>query len=163
MLTVLQEKLAEAHGLALAAGVVTAEVEKRVPDQPRRLELWAMQDDAEETRRRCLEVEQSLGAPLATELLAHAQTTKDRAADLVHAWFKAGTGPLAAWSFLAMAEAGEVAAWTSLAELAARALDDRVGGLADWALPMQKRHLATALDGVATLSRIVDPAAPRWG
>jgi len=163
MLTVLQEKIAEAHGLALAAGVVTAEVEQRVHERARRLELWAMQDDAEETRVRCLEVEQSLGEELAAEMLAHAQATKEKAADLVHAWFKAGTGPLAAWSFLAMAEAGEVAAWTSLAELAGRALDERVGELAAWALPIQRRHLATALDGVAALARAAVPAAPRWG
>ena len=95
MLTVLQEKLAEAHGLAIAAAVVVDKVEERTLDLELRRRLWAMQEEAAEVRARCLEIERGLG--LADELLAHANLTREHAADLAAAWFKAGTSPLRAW------------------------------------------------------------------
>ena len=158
MLTVLQEKLAEAHGLAIAAAVVVDKVEERTLDLELRRRLWAMQEDAAEVRARCLAVEQALG--LADELLAHANVTRDHAADLAAAWFKAGTSPLRAWSFLAMGEAGEVATWAAVDALADA---DGIAELAAWALPLQRRHLELALDGAALLARQADPNGPRWG
>ena len=163
MLSVLQEKLAEAHGLAIAATTVTVHVARRVPDAELLVELEQMRGDAEETRARCLTAENAFGSEPASEILAHANTVKDRAADLLGAWFKRGTGPLAAWSFLAMGEAGEVATWTALRVLAARADSHDVVALADWALPVQQRHLGVALDGAARLAQLEDPHAARWG
>jgi len=163
MLTVLQEKLAEAHGLAIAAAVVVDKVEERTLDLGLRRRLWAMQEDAAEVRARCLAVEQALGDRLAEELLAHANLTRDHAADLGGAWFKAGTSPLRAWSFLAMGEAGEVATWAAVEALAARADADGIAGLAAWALPLQRRHLELALEGAAQLAGQADPNEPRWG
>ena len=158
MLTVLQEKLAEAHGLAIAAAVVVDKVEERTLDLELRRRLWAMQEEAAEVRARCLEIERGLG--LADELLAHANLTREHAADLAAAWFKAGTSPLRAWSFLAMGEAGEVATWAAVDAMADA---DRIAELAAWALPLQRRHLELALDGAAQLARQADPQAPRWG
>jgi hypothetical protein len=163
MLTVLQEKLAEAHGLAIAAAVVIDKVQERILDRGLRRQLWTMQDDAAEVRARCLEAERGFGEEVARELLAHANTTKERGAELVGAWFKAGTGPLRAWSFLAMGEAAEVAAWAALETLAARTRADGVAELAAWGLPMQRRHLSLALDGAVLLARQADPDGPRWG
>jgi hypothetical protein len=161
MLTVLQEKLAEAHGLAIAVAVVVDRVEERTLDLELRRRLWSLQDDAAEVRARCLAVEERLG--LQDELLAHAQVTRGRASDLVGAWFKAGTSPLRAWSFLAMGEAGEVATWAALETLASRAQADGVVELAGWGLPLQRRHLELALDGAALLARGADPNGPRFG
>jgi len=158
MLTVLQEKLAEAHGLAIAAAVVVDKVEERTLDLELRRRLWAMQEEAAEVRARCLEIERALG--LADELLAHANVTRDHAADLAAAWFKAGTSPLRAWSFLAMGEAGEVATWAAVDALADA---DGIAKLAAWALPLQRRHLEFALDGATLLARQADPQGPRWG
>ena len=163
MLTVLQEKLGEAHGLAIAAAVVVEKVEERTLDLELRRRLWTMQEEAAEVRARCLAVEDGFGEELAAELLAHANTTREHAADLAGAWFKAGTSPLRAWSFLAMGEAGEVATWAALEELAARADADGVAELAAWGLPLQRRHLELALDGAALLARDADPEGPRWG
>ena len=163
MLTVLQEKLAEAHGLAMAAAVVAGKVEERTLDAVLRRRLWTLQEDAGRVRARCLELERSLGEELAGELLAHANTTHERAADLVGAWFKAGTGPLAAWSFLAMGEAGEVAVWTAVSRLAANGDANGIAELAAWALPLQQRHLELALDGSALLAERADPHGPRFG
>jgi hypothetical protein len=158
MLTVLQEKLAEAHGLAIAAAVVVDKVDERTPDLELRRRLWTMQEDAAEVRARCLAVEEGLG--LQEELLAHANTTRQHAADLAAAWFKAGTSPLRAWPFLAMGEAGEVATWAAV-EVLANA--DGIAELAAWALPLQRRHLELALDGAAQLARQADPDGQRWG
>ena len=119
MLTVLEETLAEAHGLAIAASVVAAKVGERVELPSLLRELDRMQRDAEETRARCLRVEETFGADLAIEMLARANTTSEKAADLSGAWIKGGTGPLASWAFLAMGEAGEVAAWLQKREQSA--------------------------------------------
>lgn len=163
VLSVLQEKLSEAHGLAMAATTVTVHVAERVPDAALRVELEKMRRDAEETRARCLTAEHAFGDELATEMLAHANAVKETAADLLGAWFKRGTGPLAAWSFLAMGEAAEVASWAALRELAARADPAGVGALANWGLPMQERHLRVALEGAVRLAQLEDPHAARWG
>jgi hypothetical protein len=163
MLTVLQEKLADAHGLAISAAIVAGKVEERTLDRELRRRLWELQEDAGRLRARCLEVERSFGEELAGELLARANTTHERAAELAGAWFKAGTGPLAAWSFLAMGEAGEVAVWTAVERLAARGDANGTAELAAWALPVQRRHLELALDGSAVLAELADPHGPRYG
>ena len=163
VLSVLQEKLGEAHGLAMAAATVTGHVAERVADTALRDELQRMRRDAGEIRVRCLAAEEAFGPALATEILAHANTTKEKAADLVGAWFKRGTGPLAAWTFLAMGEAAEVATWSALSELAARSDPDGVGALAEWGLPIQERHLRVALTGAVRLAELADPHAARWG
>lgn len=163
VLSVLEEKLGEAHGLAIAAAVVTDHVAERVTDTALRGELQRMRREAEEIRARCLGAEQAFGAEPATEMLAHANTVKEKAADLLGAWFKRGTAPLAAWTFLAMGEAAEVATWSALSELAARADPGGVGALAEWGLPIQERHLRVALEGAVRLARLEDPHAARWG
>jgi len=163
MLTVLQEKLAEAHGLAMAASVVTEKVAKRIATADLLEELRTMREDAEETRARCLALELTLPEEVFEEVRAHANSTHESASDLVGAWFKAGTDPLRAWGFLAMGEAAEVATWSAVAVLAAQADADDVAELAAWALPIQKRHLSFALDGAVVLATTFDPVGPRWG
>ncbi|HZQ82989.1 MAG TPA: hypothetical protein VFB25_13520 [Gaiellaceae bacterium] len=163
MLTVLQQKLAEAHGLAIAAAAVTRQVEERIELPDLRDALAELRADAEETRARCLVVERKLPEELFDELRAHANSTHERAVDLVGAWFKAGTDPIQAWSFLAMAEAGEVAVWSAVTDLAVRGGMSDVAELAAWALPIQERHLSVALVGAPALARRFEPEDPRWG
>jgi hypothetical protein len=162
-LTQLEEELAEGHGLAIAATAVTDKVAALVDDELLLTELGTMHREAEETRARCLAAEASFGATLADELLAHANTASEKASDLAAAWFSAGTGPLAAWSFLTMSEAGEVAVWSAVATMAQRLPDGRVRELASWALEVQTRHLEAALAGAIRLAELSDPVAPRWG
>jgi hypothetical protein len=163
MLSNLEEKLAEAHGLAMAATVVTLKVEQLIADRTLRGELGELRRDAEETRARCVRVEEAFDDERAGELLAHAVSTKAQSADLLAAWFKAGTGPLKAWVFLAMGEAAEVATWTVLSRLAASSEANGLRELAEWALPVQQRHLRTVLEGADVLAAATDAAAPRWG
>jgi hypothetical protein len=136
MLTALEETLAEAHGLAIGAAETVDRVAERVADRELLRLLDGLRLDAGEVRGRCLDVETE-------EQLAHANTIAARAADLANAWFRAGTGPRQAWSFLAMGEAGEVATWTGLCALAAQ--DERLAELAAWGLELQRRHLELVL------------------
>jgi hypothetical protein len=155
-LTVLQQKLAEAHGLAIAASAATQLVERRITDATLRGELRAMRADAEETRARCVRV-------VTADQLAHTNTVAARGMDLAAAWFKAGTDSLTAWSFLAMGEAAEVTTWAAVTELAVQAGQPVVAELAAWALPIQERHLATTLSGAVRLAGLEDAAAARFG
>jgi hypothetical protein len=155
-LTTLEQKVADAHGLAIAATVVTQKVEERVDDVALVGDLRGMRRDAEETRARCQRLESD-------DQRAHAITVSERALDLAHAWFKAGTDPLSAWSYLAMGEAAEVTTWAAVTELAVQAADERVAELAAWALPLEQEHLATALRGAARLAALMDARAPRFG
>jgi hypothetical protein len=163
MLSELQEKLAEAHGLAIAAATVTRKLADLTPDRDLQLELHSLHREADETRARCLALEHEFAPELAAELLAHVNATKAKAGGLAGAWFKAGTGPIAGWSFLAMGEAGEVAVWSALLVLASKADAAAVLELAGWALPIQRRHLDTALSGVVRLAEMRDAIGPRWG
>ena len=161
MLTVLQEQLAEAHGLAMAAAETVERVDSRVADPDLRRGLDELRLDAAETRGRCLEAERSFGEELAVEMLAHANTVAERAADMAGVWFKAGTSPLAAWSFLAMGEAAEVSSWAALCSLAER--EGELAELAAWGVEVQRRHLELVLAGAAGLAGQFEPDAPRWG
>ena len=165
MLTALHESLAEAHGLAIAATAVTSKVEPLVPRGSLHHHLRAMQDDAAETRARCQQVEQACEPGIADELRAHAISIDEQAADLMNAWFKAGTGPSSAWTFVTMSEAGEVAAWLAVAAIAARGGLEAapVRALAAWALSVHERHLRLALEGSSLLGGMIEPSAPRWG
>lgn len=163
MLTVLQQKLAEVHGLAMGATVITRKVQERTEDPGLQRELESMRTDAEETRARCVLVERILPEELFDEVRAHAISTHETSADLVGAWFKAGTDPLRAWTFLAMGEAAEVAMWSALAALAGNAEEPNVAELVEWGLPIQRRHLQVALDGVVAVAAAADAVAPRWG
>jgi hypothetical protein len=163
MLTELQEKLAEAHALAIAAATVTEKVELLTPEHELKLELHSMHADADDARARCRAYENSLDSELSDELLAHVNTAKEKAADLAGAWFKAGTSPISAWTFLAMGEAAEVAVWQTLQTLAAKAEDRKLLELATWALPIQRSHLDRALSGTVRLAELRDPTGPRWG
>lgn len=160
MLTVLQQQLGEAHGLAIAAPETVDRVERRVPEARRLDELRL---DADEIRARCLEAERRFGEQAADEILQHANAVAGKAADLAVAWFKAGTGPLEAWAFLAMGEAGEVAAWSALRVLAERLGDSPLAELAEWGTEVQRRHLELVLDGATLLAERLEPLAPRFG
>jgi hypothetical protein len=162
-LTVLETKLADAHGLAIAAAEATRLVEARIGDAGLRGDVRTMRREAEATRARCLEVEATLGEQVAVELLMHANTVAERASDLAGAWFRAGTDPLSAWSFLAMGEAGEVTTWAAVAALAVRARAAAIAELAEWALEVQQRHLEVALTGAVRLAELEEPASPRFG
>jgi hypothetical protein len=56
-----------------------------------------------------------------------------------------------------MAEAGEVGHWAVLGELNKKARNRDVRELVVWQLPIQRRHLKEAQEGLLTLAREEDP------
>ena len=161
MSTVLRRNRAEARGFAIAAAAVTRAVEARIEAL-----IFAASFDRcgrrEETRARCLRVERRLPEELFDELRAHATSTHGEAADLVGASFEAvkpsARGASSRWAEQARSPRGR-----RIAALAMHGDDGDVAELAAWALPVQKRHLETALDAIAPLSTTFDPVGPRWG
>lgn len=161
MLNVLQQQLGEVHGLGMAASETVDHVEARVVNRELRRRLDTLRLDAGEVRGRCLEAERAYGRELEAEIVAHANTVAEKAADLAGTWFKAGTGPLEAWSFLSMGEAGELSSWTALGSLAERECE--LVELARWGVDVQRRHLELVLAGALSVAELFEPAAPRWG
>lgn len=161
MLTVLQQQLGDVHGLGMAAAETVERVEARLLDAELRRRLDVLRLDAAQIRARCLDAESSYGPELASEILARANIVGERAADLAAVWFKAGTGPIAAWSFLAMGEGGELSSWTVLASLADR--EGELSELAGWGVEVQQKHLELVLEGAARVAELFQPAGPRWG
>lgn len=156
-LTPLQEKLGEVHGLALAAPMVLAKVGDRTSDDTLRAEVRRLGVEAGDVQRRCAQVAAGWGEETYWDVLAYAASVERKAAELANVWFRAGTDGVRAYEFLAMAEAGELAA-----TLALRALgegDAEVAQLAAWALGVHERHLGTAFDGCVRAAAGV-PAVP---
>jgi hypothetical protein len=142
-LSPLQEKLGEVLGLALAAPVVIAKVEQRA-DDPRFAEMRA---EAAEIQARCGAIAECWGEQR-WDVLTHADFVEQKAGELAAAWFKASTDAVQAYEFLAMAEAGELAATLALGALnrgGSRAIEELVA----FAHPVQQRHLNAALEGCA--------------
>jgi hypothetical protein len=141
VLTPLQEKLAEVLGLALAAPVVLAKVEQRADDPS----LAEMREDAAEIQARCGAIAAAWGEQR-WDALSHADLVQRKACELAAAWFKAATDAVQAYEFLAMAEAGELAATSALGALN-RGGEAEIEELVAFAWPVQERHLLAALEG----------------
>ena len=61
------------------------------------------------------------------------------------------------FEFLTMAEAGEVGHWEIVGVLADRAAHAETRSLVEWALPIQKRHLADVRNGSLLLAAQENP------
>lgn len=157
-LTLLEQSLADAWGLALAAAGVTELVEERTHDVTLLLALRRMRADAREAQARCHGVAARQPDEIADELRARAQHAKNRASESALPWFRAGSGPVEAWIFLAMAEAGEVAAWSAVARLCRRQAGPGLRRLAGDAVALERRHLRWALDGIERLTGLAGRA-----
>jgi len=151
--TVLDRKLAEAHGLAIAASTLSRRLDEQLTDWDARSVLEELARDADEIRRRCGELGRSAGPEQADELRALANTTHEHVADLVAAWFKAGTDQLQAWTFVMMVEAAELALWTALASMDA---PEPTRSLVARALEIQQRHTELVRGVVPRLARATD-------
>jgi hypothetical protein len=154
VLRLLHEKLAEAHGLAIASARVCEAASARIESRALQRQLRHMRRESDETRARCLRIEETLGAAIAEDMRAHAIMVDGKASDVAHAWLDAGTDPLRAWLLVAMSESAELAVWRAVAALAGDGRDSStIHELASWALAVQERHVSVALDGAATLAR----------
>ena len=157
-LTVLEEKLAEVLGLAMAAKAATDKVAALTDEPDLSSALGRMHDEADETESRCTEVAGEIDGKK-TAILEKARETKAEATEMMKTYLGEDADALDGFEFLTMAEAGEVGHWSVLGKLNERARRDDVQQLVDWALPIQERHFNDVREGSLTLAAEEDPEA----
>jgi hypothetical protein len=160
-LTVLEAKLGEVLGLAMAAQGATEKIGKLVEeegDDDLLQVLERMRHEAAETEDRCTKLAESAEGKK-TAILEKAREVKREATEMMRTYLGEDADALDGFEFLTMAEAGEVGHWSVVEQLAKRAGDDETLRLAEWASPIQERHLAQAREGSLKLAEQEDPNA----
>jgi hypothetical protein len=158
-LTVMEEKLAEVIGLAMAAQGATEKVDGLTEDGDLSEKLRTMNEEARETEKRGTELADQLDGKK-TAVLDKARETKGEATDMMSTYLGSDADALDGFEFLTMAEAGEVGHWSVLGKLNEQAGDERVQQLVDWALPIQERHFQEVKNGSLKLAAEEDPSEP---
>jgi hypothetical protein len=157
-LTVLESKLAEVLGLAGAAQSATETVRGMLDEDEQDLaaQLEQMREEANETEERCTQVAGELDGKK-TAIIEKAREVKQEAAEMMKTYLEGEDEALDGFEFLTMAEAGEVGHWKIVDKLNEKAGISAIGELAQWALPIQERHLRGVLEGSMTLASREDP------
>ena len=157
-LTNLEEKLAEVTGLAMAAQAAGGKVTKltKGADGDLASALQKMAKEAAETEERCTKLAGTFEGKK-TAILGEAREVKKKASEMMHTYLDADSDALDGFEFLTMAEAAEVGHWSVLKTLNEQAKHAELGGLIEWALPIQERHFQTVLAGSQKLAAEEDP------
>jgi hypothetical protein len=158
-LTNLESKLGEVVGLAMAAQEATQKVAKLAKDDGDDNlvgELEKMRNEAKETEERGTEVAGSFEGKK-TAILDEAREVKQKAQQMMKTYLDEASDALDGFEFLTMAEAGEVGHWEILKTLNERAGNSEVKQLAEWAIPIQQRHLETVRSTSLELAAEEDP------
>jgi hypothetical protein len=158
-LTVLEEKLAEVIGLAMAAQGATEKIEGLTEDGELAEKLEQMKEEARETEQCGTELADELDGKK-TAVLDKARETKGEATEMMSTYLGDDADALDGFEFLTMAEAGEVGHWSVLRKLNEQAGDRRLQELIEWALPIQERHFEEVKAGSLKLAAEEDPAEP---
>jgi hypothetical protein len=158
-LTVLEEKLAEVIGLAMAAQGATEKVERLTDDEELAGKLEQMREEAREAEERGTQYAEELDGKK-TAVLEKARETKSEATEMMSTYLGDDADDLDGFEFLTMAEAGEVGHWSVLAKLNEQARDQRLQQLVDWGLPIQQRHFEDVKAGSLKLAGEEDPGSP---
>jgi hypothetical protein len=158
-LTVLEEKLAEVIGLAMAAQGATEKVEGLTEDEELARKLEQMREEARETEERGTTYAEDLDGKK-TAVLEKARETKAEATEMMSTYLGEDADDLDGFEFLTMAEAGEVGHWSVLGKLNEQAGDARLRELVEWALPIQERHFEDVKAGSLKLAAEEDPSSP---
>jgi hypothetical protein len=157
-LTVLEEKLAEVTGLAMAAKDSAKKVRQLTRGESDDLveTLDRMAREAAETQERCTQVASGFSGKKSA-ILSEAREVRQKATDMRDTYLDEDADALDGFEFLTMAEAAEVGHWGVLDVLSSGAQEQELAALVKWALPLQERHLETALAGAKTLAAEEDP------
>jgi hypothetical protein len=157
-LTMLEAKLGEVTGLAMAAQGAGEKVSGLVDDDDLRQTLDRMVDEAKQTEKRCTKLAEGLDGKK-TAVLDKARETKQEATEMMQTYLGADADGLDGFEFLTMAEAGEVGHWNVLGVLGEKAGRPEVKELVEWARPIQERHFKQVLEGSLKLAAQEDPNA----
>jgi hypothetical protein len=160
-LTVLESKLGEVLGLAMAAQGATDKVKRLVEDEGERelvQTLERMHEEAAETEERCVDLADAIDGKK-TAILEKAREVKQEATEMMRTYLGEDADALDGFEFLTMAEAGEVGHWSIVETMAQRAGNAETLQLAKWAIPIQERHLQQVKQGSLKLAEQEDPNA----
>jgi hypothetical protein len=160
-LTVLESKLGEVAGLAMAAQGATDKVKKLVEEEGASglvQELERMHREAAETEERCTRRAEEFDGKK-TAILDKAREVKQEATEMMQTYLGSDADALDGFEFLTMAEAGEVGHWEIVREMANKVGDSQTIELAEWALPIQQGHFQAVREGSLVLAREEDPNA----
>jgi len=138
-LTPLDEKLGEVLGLAQAAQDATTKIAKLADDAQLVTRLEQMRDEAEETEKRTLVLVEGLEGKK-TAIQEKGRETKAEAAEMMKIYLGDDADELDGFEFLTMAEAGELGHWEIVRQMSEKVGDAAALALAEWAIPIQKRH-----------------------
>jgi hypothetical protein len=158
-LTILEDKLAEVLGLAQAAQAATQKVATLAheEDETALAELMdKMSEQAAEIAERCERVAGSLDGKK-TAVTEKARETKNEVTEFMKTYLEDAEA-LDGLEFLSMAEAGEKAHWEILATLNARANDEDIASLVEFALPIQTNHVDAVREHSLRLAADEDPS-----
>lgn len=158
-LTNLESKLGEVVGLAMAAQDATQKVIRLARDDGDSdlvSSLERMQEEAKETEQRGTEVAATFEGKK-TAILDEAREVKQKAKQMMSTYLDQAADALDGYEFLTMAEAGEVGHWEILATLNERAGKAELRKLAEWAIPIQRRHFEEARQASLKLAAEEDP------
>jgi hypothetical protein len=158
-LTVLEDKLGEVIGLAMAAQAAADKVGKLTEDEELTQQLERQHREAAETEQRGTDFAEGLDGKK-TAVLDKARETKGEATEMMSTYLAGDAEALDGFEFLTMAEAAEVGHWSVLRKLNERAGDQRLQELIEWALPIQERHFEEAKEGSVKLAGEEDPSSP---
>jgi hypothetical protein len=142
-LTPLDEKLGEVLGLAQAAQEATSKVAGMEGADEFKTRLDRMSKEAAETERRVDALVSELDGKK-TAIREKAAETKSEAKEMMKTYLAGEDEALDGFEFLTMAEAGELGHWEIVQTMGKTLGDKQVSKLADWAVPIQRRHF----DGV---------------
>jgi hypothetical protein len=160
-LTVLESKLGEVLGLAMAAQAATQKVERFLDDDNEdiRKALQQMREEARQTQERCEEVASSFEGKK-TAISEKGREVKQKVEKMMTTYLDGEKDPLDGFEFLEMAEAGELGHWEIVREVAADAGAPNIVELADWARQVQRKHVEQTKEATLQLAREEDPHEP---
>ena len=150
-LTPLDEKLGEVLGLAQAAQDTTAHVAKMEGADDFKGELDRMREEAAETERRTDALVDGLEGRK-TAIRDKGSDTKGEATEMMETYLEGEEEALDGFEFLTMAEAGELGHWEIVHKMSETTADDAVRELADWAVEVQRRHVASVREACLSLA-----------
>ena len=160
-LTVMESKIGEVTGLAMAAKNATSTVMRLAQGSDETLLglLEQMNQEATETQERCATLAGKFDGKK-TAILEEAKETKEKGAKMLEIYLDADSDVLDGFEFLTMAEAGEVGHWEVLEQIANTAQASEVLELTKWAIPIQRRHFSNAKATSTRLAADEDPNEP---
>jgi hypothetical protein len=147
----LDEKLGEVLGLAQAAQDATKTVAKLAEHDAIVSRLDRMREEAEETERRTLQLIEGLEGKK-TKIQEKGRETKGEATEMMKTYLGDDADELDGFEFLTMAEAGELGHWEIVREMSRTTGDDAALELADWAIPIQRRHTEVVRESALELA-----------